>query len=177
MASNQFKIVIVGNGCVGKSTYVNRLITSSFREKYVPKLGVEVDSIHLNSNYGKIVFNVWDVAGIDKYGGLKEGYYVLANGVLVMYDITESDGDALQHVRKWVNSVSSFLNNQVSDYNQQYLNGLTPVVICGTKCDISSNEVPEGVIKISSKTCENLYEPLLTLARVLMNKHDLVFSD
>ena len=49
------------------------------------------------------------------------------------------------------------------------------MVICGNKCDLAQDY--SGYITISTKTNENLYEPLLTIARALTNHPDLVFVE
>jgi len=39
-------------------------------------LGVEVHTLQFHTNRGKIYFNVWDTAGQEKFGGLRDGYYI-----------------------------------------------------------------------------------------------------
>lgn len=168
----QFKIVIVGDGNVGKTTYVKQLLTSTFESMYVPTLGVEVHPVHFNTNYGRIIFNIWDCAGVKKYGGLRDGYYILANGCIAMYDGTnQSSKDS---IGKWVGDVKRVFNNNPTPYNLNKLEGKFPVVVCGTKNEFGCNNEH---ISISSKTKKNLYKPMLTLARELMDKPGLIFLD
>ena len=47
-----------------------------FEKKYIPTLGVEVRPLRFSTNFGPIVFNVWDTAGQEKFGGLRDGYYI-----------------------------------------------------------------------------------------------------
>lgn len=89
----EFKLILVGDGGVGKTTFVKRHLTGEFEKKYVGKcffhgycnddfdflffvatLGVEVHPLDFHTNHGKIKFNVWDTAGQEKYGGLRDGY-------------------------------------------------------------------------------------------------------
>lgn len=39
-------------------------------------LGVEVHPLFFNTNRGNVKFNVWDTAGQEKFGGLRDGYYI-----------------------------------------------------------------------------------------------------
>jgi GTP-binding nuclear protein Ran len=55
--------VLVGDGGVGKTTFVKRHLTGEFEKKYIATLGVEVHPMSFVTNHGKIVFNVWDTAG------------------------------------------------------------------------------------------------------------------
>ena len=69
----QFKLVLVGDGGVGKTTFVKRHLSGEFEKKYVATLGVEVRALDFVTTYGKIRFNVWDTAGQEKVGGLRDG--------------------------------------------------------------------------------------------------------
>jgi hypothetical protein len=70
----QFKLVLVGDGGVGKTTFVKRHKTGEFEKKYVPTLGAEVHPMDFTTDRGKLIFNVWDTAGQEKYAGLRDGY-------------------------------------------------------------------------------------------------------
>lgn len=71
-----FKLVLVGDGGVGKTTFVKRHLTGEFEKKYVATLGVEVHPLVFHTNRGPLRFNVWDTAGQEKFGGLRDGYYI-----------------------------------------------------------------------------------------------------
>ena len=71
-----FKCVLVGDGGVGKTTFVKRHVTGEFEKKYVATLGVEVHPMLFHTTRGPIQFNVWDTAGQEKFGGLRDGYYI-----------------------------------------------------------------------------------------------------
>ena len=62
-AKPTFKLVLVGDGGVGKTTFVKRHLTGEFEKKYVATLGVEVHPLEFHTNRGQLVFNVWDTAG------------------------------------------------------------------------------------------------------------------
>ena len=78
----EFKLVLVGDGAVGKTTFVKRHRTGEFEKKYVgiPNFlkiatqGVDVSSCMFYTNHGPIKLNIWDTAGQEKLGGLREGY-------------------------------------------------------------------------------------------------------
>ena len=74
--NTEIKVVLVGDGKVGKTSLVKKCLTDEFETKYVPTLGVEVYPFN---NY-----NIWDTAGQDRFGGLRDGYYVDANIICIV---------------------------------------------------------------------------------------------
>lgn len=70
----EFKLVFVGDGGVGKTTFVKRHITGEFERRYIATVGVEVHPMTFHTNHGPICFNVWDTAGQEKLSGLRDGY-------------------------------------------------------------------------------------------------------
>ena len=167
MPIQRYKIVIVGNGGVGKTTFINHHLNCRFSDlncrfsaKYIPTLGVDVHPIYFDTNYGEIIFDVWDTAGQKKFGGLGDGYYIQARGAIVMFDTTAKV--TLRNVKKWTNDVKN-------------KTGEIPISIYGTKCDIPNRVCGENYNLISVKTNINLNMPFLNLARQLTGHEDLVF--
>ena len=70
----EYKLVLVGDGGVGKTTFVKRHLTGEFEKKYIATLGVVVHPMVFHTNHGPIRLNVWDTAGQEKLGGLRDGY-------------------------------------------------------------------------------------------------------
>jgi GTP-binding nuclear protein Ran len=81
-----FKLLLVGDGGVGKTTFVKRHLTGEYEKKYIriqvsplvadypATVGVEVHPLVFHTNRGPIVFDVWDTAGQERFGGLRDGY-------------------------------------------------------------------------------------------------------
>lgn len=70
----EFKVILVGDGGVGKTTFVKRHLTGEFEKKYIATQGVEVHPMTFSTNRGKLRFMVWDTAGQEKLSGLRDGY-------------------------------------------------------------------------------------------------------
>ena len=85
----QFKLVLVGDGGTGKTTFMQRHLTGEF-EKYVTTVGVEVHPLVFHINRGPFKFNGWDTAGQEKFGGLRDGYYIQAQCAIIMFDVTSN---------------------------------------------------------------------------------------
>lgn len=78
---NTYKIVIVGDEAVGKTTLTNFLAEMPIPNNYAATLGVEV---HPARCYDAI-FNLWDCAGKPAFGGLGEGYWQQSHGMIVVH--------------------------------------------------------------------------------------------
>ena len=156
--ANTFKILLVGEGNVGKTTYVKRLLTGKF-EKHNATL-INIQPLEFNTNYGKITFNVWDSVGKKEYEGLKEEYYTYAEGCIVMY-ITRSRGVSKARVEEKIKNVRDICGN-------------IPLVVCANKVNVEgSRQVSEEEYMISTKSNFNFVKPFLFLARKLTQHEDL----
>ena len=81
--------MLVGNGGTGKTAFVKHHLTGEF-EKYVTTVGVEVHPLVLHTNRGSIQFSVWDTAGQEDSGVLRDGYYIQAQCAIIMFDVTSN---------------------------------------------------------------------------------------
>ena len=73
------KVIFIGNACTGKSKMVCYLTNAEYYS-YSATFGAEVDP-YVSPNGNK--YNIWDCAGNQKYGGLKEGYYLGADIAII----------------------------------------------------------------------------------------------
>lgn len=178
METTNFKIVLVGDGNVGKTSFLHRHLTGEFRNEYVSTIGVEVHVLTFESNYGAIRFNVWDCAGEEKFRGLGESYFIGSDGAIFMFDLTNED--SYKNIADWDRKINKVMN--------KYHSGKAiPKVFCGNKTDVKERKVSMRQITyprkidakyydISVKSCFNFEKPFLELARKLTKHEDLVFN-
>jgi len=95
------KLVLVGDGGVGKSTLINKLLYDEFDPMYIATLGVEV--------YPWNGYNIWDTAGQNKFGGLRDGYYINADLAIIMVDVTSKL--TAKSIKEWYNSLKRMSPN------------------------------------------------------------------
>jgi len=168
-----FKLILVGDGGTGKTTFVKRHLTGEFEKKYVATLGVEVHPLVFHTNRGPIRFNVWDTAGQEKFGGLRDGYYIQGQAAIVMFDVTSRM--TYKNVPNWHRDLVRVCEN-------------IPIVLCGNKVDIKDRKVKPKQITfhrkknlqyydISAKSNYNFEKPFLWLARKLVGDPNLVFVE
>jgi GTP-binding nuclear protein Ran len=158
-----FKLVLVGDGGTGKTTFVMRHQTGEFEKRYIATLGVEVHPLKFYTDFGPIQFNVWDTAGQEKFGGLRDGYYINGQCGIIMFDVTSRV--TYKNVPNWHRDLVRVCEG-------------IPIVLCGNKVDIKDRKVKAKNITfhrkknlqyydISAKSNYNFEKPFLWLARKL----------
>ncbi|KAG2379113.1 hypothetical protein C9374_007751 [Naegleria lovaniensis] len=168
-----FKLVLVGDGGVGKTTFVKRHLTGEFEKKYIATVGAEVHPLKFFTNHGPICFETWDTSGQEKFGGLRDGYYVASHCALIMFDVTSRA--TYKNVPTWHRDVMRVCDN-------------IPVVLCGNKVDVKDRVVKPKHISfhraknlqyydISAKSNYNFEKPFLYLLKKLMNDPNLTFIE
>ena len=142
----RFKVVLIGEGGVGKTTLITKLLNNTFERKYIATLGVDVHPIVFNISDGtSIVLDIWDCAGQDKFGGLRDGYYINAKACIVAYDRINEFTPTL--VNKWIHAF-------------RYVCNTGSIVLCKLKADIdvSMEEISNTSITCSTKSGYNIFE-------------------
>ncbi|KAJ1668408.1 GTP-binding nuclear protein gsp1/Ran [Coemansia sp. RSA 1813] len=169
----KFKLVLVGDGGTGKTTFVKRHLSGEFEKKYIATIGVEVHPIQFTTTKGNIIFNAWDTAGQEKFGGLRDGYYIQGQCAIIMFDVTSRI--TYKNVPNWHRDLVRVCEN-------------IPIVLCGNKVDIKERKVKAKNITfhrkknlqyydISAKSNYNFEKPFLWLTRKLTGEPDIEFVE
>ena len=159
--SEQYKVVIVGDGSVGKTTFVNRLFNSDYNKTYIPTMGANVHTVNVKTTTSDTIYTMtlWDTAGQEKFGGLRDAYYNNCDACIILFSL--DDKSTYRHVLDWYKEV-----RRVCDNND------IPIIIVGNKSDLKDDlkfKIPSNafydkkgisLVKLSSKTGTNIYEPI-----------------
>ena len=70
-----YKILLLGNSGVGKSSFFIRLFEDSFSETHVPTIGIDFKTKDLIKDKDKIRIQIWDTAGQDRFKTITKNYY------------------------------------------------------------------------------------------------------
>jgi GTP-binding nuclear protein Ran len=169
----EYKLVLVGDGGTGKTTFVKRHLTGEFEKKYIATLGVEVHPMVFHTNHGPIRLNVWDTAGQEKLGGLRDGYYIGGHCAIIMFDVCSRI--TYQNVPKWYKDLVRVCEN-------------VPIVLVGNKVDVKDRKVKAKQITfhrkknlqyydISAKSNYQFEKPFIWLLRRLVGDPSLTLVE
>mmetsp|Transcript_15326 Transcript_15326/g.32447 ORF Transcript_15326/g.32447 Transcript_15326/m.32447 type:complete len:242 (+) Transcript_15326:235-960(+) len=104
-----FKLLMIGDAAVGKSSMLIRFTDDAFDEHIQSTIGVDFKVKHLELNNKRIKLTVWDTAGQERFRTLTSSYYRGAQGVVMVYDVTRRDSfDNLEH---WLKEVKLYSPN------------------------------------------------------------------
>ncbi len=128
----RFKILMVGDAAVGKTSLVRRYVDEAFSESYRATLGFEirVKTIHLGDV--PIIYSIWDVAGEKAFATLWESYCAGSAGILVVCDL--ANRASFEHLDGWVRDIRRPCPH-------------VPMVIVGNKADITPRAVSPGELR------------------------------
>jgi GTP-binding nuclear protein Ran len=165
----EFKLILVGDGGVGKTTFIKRHLAGEFEKKHVASLGVDVYRLTFHTNLGPIKFNVWDTAGQKKPGDLRDGYYVQGQCAILMFDVTSPK--SYDNLAKWHRDLTRVCED-------------IPIVLCGNKVDVKDRKVKAKQITfhvknnlkyydVSAKSNYNFEKPFVWLALKLSGDDNL----
>lgn len=83
-----FKIVVLGDGAVGKTSLIARFAEKTFKSEYKPTLGTNIIIKELKTGNNSIKLLLWDIAGQAKWADVRHLYYRGAQGCIIVYDVT-----------------------------------------------------------------------------------------
>ncbi|XP_013411985.1 ras-related protein Rab-21 [Lingula anatina] len=109
--NHNFKVVLLGEGCVGKTSLVLRYVENKFNDKHLTTLQASFLDKKLNIGGKRVHLAIWDTAGQERFHALGPIYYRDSNGAILVYDIT--DEDSFQKVKNWVKELRKMLGQDI----------------------------------------------------------------
>ncbi|NHI82772.1 MAG: GTP-binding protein [Candidatus Thorarchaeota archaeon] len=134
-----FKVMVTGEGAVGKTTLVNRYVTGVFERDYKTTIGSQfaVKLAHISpseTDYAVgIKLQAWDVAGQARFKAVRKMYYSGAAGVILVFDVTRRR--SFTELSKWVTEADESVGTRV------------PMIVVGNKIDLPDRAVPSDEAK------------------------------
>ncbi|MFX1558198.1 MAG: Rab family GTPase [Promethearchaeota archaeon] len=174
----RFKIAVVGDGGVGKTSLIKRYTKGSFESDYIKTIGAQFSKYDKEIEGDKIRLIFWDIAGQNELNFLRPSFFRDSNAVIIVYSLEENDLglDSFNHISDWDEEIDQYC-------------GEIPVVIFANKIDLiddahldeskfqtliekheclkffkTSAKTGEGVIEAFNFIIENLYHKFKELS-------------
>jgi small GTP-binding protein len=170
-----FKITVLGEAAVGKTSLLNRFCEDSFQDDYKPTLGANIirKDVSIEENV-KVRLIMWDLAGQEKYNVIRSMYFQGCEGALLVYDVTR------------YNTFDSIKSRWLRDF-QKYIRKEGVYVLIGNKTDMQEDRVVPSekgkeladdikashFIETSARLGENIEEAFLLLVKQILNNHGI----
>jgi small GTP-binding protein len=167
-----YKVVILGDAAVGKTSLINRFVEGSFSEDYRATLGANIVRKDVNLNSTKVRLIMWDLAGQEKYQVVRSMYFQGCQGALLVYDVTRySTFDSIN--TKWLRDFKKYVKKEGA------------YILIGNKSDLTDQrtvtkdrgkQIAEKIkashfIETSAKLGENIEEAFTLLVNQILNNH------
>ena len=121
----RFKVAVIGDGRVGKTSLIKKFTQGSFKKDYVKTIGAQFSVYDKKINEDKIRLLFWDIAGQDTFHFLRPNFFKNSRAAIIVYSLEENNlgKDSFDHVLTWHNDITKFC-------------GDIPIVIFGNKIDL-----------------------------------------
>ena len=121
-----YKVLLLGDSTVGKTCFLLRYCDKTFQEAHLSTIGLDYRLKTMTLENGKnIKLQIWDTAGQDRFHAITKNYYKGANGIILIYDVTNLQ--SYENVKNWIAQIKEEANQNVLIY------------LAGNKIDVSED--------------------------------------
>ena len=176
----RFKIVVIGDGFVGKTTLILKFTQGTFQKDYLKTVGAQLSEYEKKFNEDKIKLLFWDIAGQDDFHFLRPSFYRASNAAIIVYSLEKNDlgKRSFEHIKNWHEDTKQFC-------------GDIPVLVFANKVDLikedslNKSKIQEIVKKrnflgyyiTSAKTGQGVYEAFNSLIENLYHKYKAISTE
>ncbi len=150
-----FKILVGGDGAVGKTTLLRKYVDGTFDESSIATVGVDffIKQV-VYENVGSCTLQIWDLGGQERFRHLLESFIMGAKGALLLFDLTSMP--KIDKILNWVNIV------RMHDFD-------LPILLVGTKLDLEEFIAVDDESAQSIKNAFNMIEYIKTSSKTGVN--------
>ena len=167
-----FKLVLIGDTCVGKSCILVRFSDDIFNDNYVTTIGVDFrfKTMVIKNKVAKI--QIWDTAGQERYRSITTAYYRGAAAIIICCDCTNKE--SFNNVKNWIEEIAKYTDENTVDK-----------IVFMNKCDLSEERIIKKdeiekfekenrikVLEVSAKTGEGIDNAFEYIISKLIDKNE-----
>ena len=164
------KIVTLGDSMVGKTSIVYRYFENKFNESILSTIGIDFKTKYIKVRDASVKVLIWDTAGQEKFRNIAKQYYQGANGVLLVFDV--SDRKSFERIEYWLNEIKE--NNKIdSMYAVIVANKIDLVgerVISRDEAEKYAEKNNISYFEVSAKTGEGVAEMFNNITKGTIDK-------
>jgi small GTP-binding protein len=126
----KFKIVLIGNGGVGKTSLIRRFTQDTFKKQYIKTIGAQFSLHHKEIENDQVSLILWDIAGQDKFNFMRALFYKDTKAAVIVYslEMNKMGKKSLEDVKTWYEDLTKHCGN-------------IPIAIFANKVDIAYENV------------------------------------
>lgn len=138
----KFKISVIGDGAVGKTSLITKFTKGRFQKEYIKTIGAQffMYDTEIDGTYFKLLF--WDIAGQDDFNFLRPSFYKDSKAAIIVYSLEENElgQESFKHITNWHDNIKNYCGN-------------IPTVLFGNKVDLvdEKNLNDNKVLKLVKK--------------------------
>ena len=168
------QLLVIGDSFVGKTSLLARYAKGIFNTSYLATIGLDNFTKDETIDNKLVRIKIWDTAGQEKFHSLAKGFFHNAQGIMVVYDVTNLE--SYENVKYWTQSIKTHMGNEIDKIS---------VILIGNKIDADKREVKKEdaeafsaelgypYFETSAKTGENVDSTIKFLAKEVLKKHSL----
>ena len=126
----EYKVVLIGNTAVGKTSLFKKISTKEFSEKNISTIGMDKKTLQfkleINGSNKDFSISLVDTAGQERYRSITKSYFKESDGILLLYDVTNKD--SFKNVNNWLDSIQEVIG---SHKDSKYV-----IILIGNKIDL-----------------------------------------
>ena len=106
-----FKVLLLGNSDVGKSSLLLRFVDKLWTDSFVPTIGVDFKVKTIQIGEKTVKMQIWDTAGQERFRNVVASYFRGSNGILLIYDVTNRD--SFKNLDNWLEVIENNASDNV----------------------------------------------------------------
>ena len=176
----KFKITVIGDGGVGKTSLIRKFTSGSFHGDYLKTIGAQFSKYEHKINGDKCELIFWDIAGQNEFHFLRPSFYKASNAAIIVYslEINSLGKESFKNISNWYDDLTQHC-------------GIIPAVVFANKVDLVDKTILDnkkaikfvkkrnllGYYLTSAKTGERVDEAFQVIIKELHYKYKAIFEE